>query len=205
MGDLDVTILAAEEGGGQSNFLIPNGTFFFVLIIFLIVLGVIAKWVVPPISKVLHEREARVQKTAEDNRHAAQLRAAADADYLRVMARPAARRQTFARRRAPKGRKIVDEAKARADSEVSSVLQQATEELTEQSRAVTADLQTSVETLAVATREPRARRRSDNPYGAGYYRTGTVRVQCRPSSDSSSDSRSSCSWSGNTLCRRSAP
>ena len=62
------TVLAAEEGGGQSNFLIPNGTFFFVLIIFLIVLGVIAKWVVPPISKVLREREAMVQKTAEDNR-----------------------------------------------------------------------------------------------------------------------------------------
>ena len=64
----------------------PNGTFFFVLIIFLIVLGVIAKWVVPPISKVLREREAMVQKTIEDNRRAAQLRAAADADYLKVMA-----------------------------------------------------------------------------------------------------------------------
>ena len=79
------TVLAAEEGGGQSNFLVPNGTFFFVLLIFLIVLGVIAKWVVPPITKVLHEREAMVQKTAEDNRRAAQLRDAADADYLKVM------------------------------------------------------------------------------------------------------------------------
>ena len=84
MGDLNVSILAAEEGG-QSNFLIPNGTFFFVLLIFLIVLGVIAKWVVPPISKVLREREEMVHKTAEDNRRAAQLRAAADADYLKVM------------------------------------------------------------------------------------------------------------------------
>src|SRR3954466_2858803 len=39
MCDHSLAILAAEEGGGQSNFLIPNGTFFFVLIIFLIVLG----------------------------------------------------------------------------------------------------------------------------------------------------------------------
>ena len=45
-----LTILAAgKRAAVQSNFLIPNGTFFFVLIIFLIVLGVIAKWVVPPI------------------------------------------------------------------------------------------------------------------------------------------------------------
>jgi len=148
MGDHSLTILAAEESGGQSNFLIPNGTFFFVLIIFLIVLGVIAKWVVPPISQVLHEREAMVQKTTEDNRRAAQLRAAADADYRKVMA-TGRREATNVREEArAEGRKIVDDAKARGHAEVSSVLQQATGELTEQSRAVTADLQTSVETLA---------------------------------------------------------
>jgi F-type H+-transporting ATPase subunit b len=149
MGDLNASILAAEEGG-QSNFLIPNGTFFFVLFIFLIVLGVIAKWVVPPISEVLRAREAMVQKTAEDNRRAAQLRAAADADYLKVMG-TARREATNVREEArAEGRKIVDEAKARANGEVSSVLQQATEQLTEQSRAVTADLQTSVETLGAS-------------------------------------------------------
>ncbi len=148
MADSNVVLLAAEEGG-QSNFLIPNGTFFFVLIIFLIVLGVIGKWVVPPISKVLREREAMVAKTTEDNRRAAQLRAAADADYLRVMGE-ARREATNVREEArAEGRRIVDEAKARANAEVSSVLQQANEELTEQSRAVTTDLQTSVETLAV--------------------------------------------------------
>jgi F-type H+-transporting ATPase subunit b len=148
MSDLNLTILAAEEGGGQSNFLIPNGTFFFVLLIFLIVLGVIAKWVVPPISKVLHEREAMVQKTAEDNRRAAQLRAAADADYRKELG--AARREaTNIREQArAEGRKIVDDARARANVEVSSVLQRASEELSEQSRAVTAELQTSVDNLA---------------------------------------------------------
>ena len=131
-----------------SNFLVPNGTFFFVLIIFLIVLGVIAKWVVPPISRVLREREAMVQKTTEDNRRASQLRDAADADYLKVMG-TARREATNVREEArAEGRKIVDDAKARANAEVSSVLQQATEELTEQSRAVTAELQASVETLA---------------------------------------------------------
>ncbi len=135
------TILAAEEGGGQSNFLIPNGTFFFVLIIFLIVLGVIAKWVVPPISKVLGEREAMVQKTTEDNRRAAQLRAAADADYLKVMGE-ARRGATDVREEArAAGRKIVDEARARGNEEVSTLLAQANEALTQQSLAVTAELQ----------------------------------------------------------------
>ncbi|GAT09400.1 ATP synthase F0F1 subunit B [Mycolicibacterium novocastrense] len=147
MVDSNVVLLAAE-GGGQSNFLIPNGTFIFVLLIFLIVLGVIAKWVVPPISRVLHEREAMVYKTAEDNKRAAQLRAAADADYRNVMA-DARREATTVREEArAEGRKIVDDARARANAEVSTLLQQANEQLTQQSRALTADLQSSVETLA---------------------------------------------------------
>ena len=58
MGDMSAVVLAAGEAeGGGSNFLVPNGTFFVVLIIFLIVLGVIGTFVVPPISKVLKERE----------------------------------------------------------------------------------------------------------------------------------------------------
>ena len=56
-----------RKAGETSNFLIPNGTFFFVLLIFLIVLGVIAKWVVPPVGKVLGEREAMLAKTTADN------------------------------------------------------------------------------------------------------------------------------------------
>ncbi|WP_094289510.1 F0F1 ATP synthase subunit B [Mycobacterium lehmannii] len=147
MADSNVVLLAAE-GGGQSNFLIPNGTFIFVLLIFLIVLGVIAKWVVPPISRVLHEREAMVFKTAEDNKRATQLRAAADADYRNVMA-DARREATSVREEArAEGRKIVDDARARANAEVSTLLQQANEQLTQQSRALTTDLQSSVETLA---------------------------------------------------------
>src|SRR6478735_1909325 len=58
MGELTATILAAEKGGEKKDiFLIPNGTIFVILLIFLVVLGVIAKWVVPPVSKVLAERE----------------------------------------------------------------------------------------------------------------------------------------------------
>jgi F-type H+-transporting ATPase subunit b len=146
MGDMSTIVLAQE--GGQSNFLIPNGTFFFVLLIFLIVLGVIARWVVPPISKVLRDREAMVFKTTEDNRRAADLKAAADADYQRVMVE--ARRDATGIREAARaeGRKIVDDARAEASGEVTTMLQQAQEELSAQSRSIAPDLQASVEGLA---------------------------------------------------------
>jgi F-type H+-transporting ATPase subunit b len=103
---------------------------------------------VPPISKVLREREAMVAKTTEDNRRAADLRAAAEADYLRVMVE--ARREATGIRDAARaeGRKIVEDARAEASGEVTTMLQQAQEELSAQSRTIAPDLQASVENLA---------------------------------------------------------
>ena len=128
----------------------PNGTFFFVLVIFLIVLGRHRQVGRAADQQGAARARSHGAKTVEDNRRAAQLRAAADADYLKVMA-TARREATNVRDEArAEGRKIVEDARARANAEVPSVLQQANEELTQQSRALTADLQASVETLAAS-------------------------------------------------------
>jgi F-type H+-transporting ATPase subunit b len=147
MGDPSMTLLAASEGG-QSNFLIPNGTFFVVLIIFLIVLGVIGTWVVPPIMRVLHEREEMVTKTVENSREADKQFNAAEADYRAAMAggrREASGIRDDAR---AEGRKILEDMKGRASQESAAALQKAEEELKQQSDAIAADLRTSMETLA---------------------------------------------------------
>lgn len=48
-----------------SNFLVPNGTFIFELIAFLIVLGVIGWKVLPPLNKVLGERQDLIRGELE--------------------------------------------------------------------------------------------------------------------------------------------
>ncbi len=146
MGDLSTTILAKEEGGG--NFLLPNGTFIFVLLIFLIVLGVITKFVVPPVSKVLHEREVMIAKTNEDTRKSAELSAASQADSLKVMTEARRDASTTRDEARGEGRKIVDEMRARASAEAGQTLQQAHDQLSEQGRETTAELQSSIESLS---------------------------------------------------------
>jgi F-type H+-transporting ATPase subunit b len=49
----------------SSNFLVPNGTFIVVLIAFIIVLGVIAKYVLPPLNKALTERQEQIRAELE--------------------------------------------------------------------------------------------------------------------------------------------
>lgn len=154
MGELTATIqasatLLAEEGGEKKDiFLIPNGTFFAVLLIFLIVLGVITKWVVPPVSKVLAEREAMLAKTAADNRKSAEQVAAAQADYDQAMS--AARTEASGIRDEARvaGRQVVDEKRSEASGEVADTVRAADEQLSQQGSAARTQLETSVDGLS---------------------------------------------------------
>jgi len=61
-------VLAAEE---TTNFLLPNATFFVEFVLFLIVLFVLYRFVVPPLSRALDERQEMVRKQIADREKAA--------------------------------------------------------------------------------------------------------------------------------------
>lgn len=142
-------VWAAEAEGGTSNFLIPNGTFFFILAIFLVVFGVIAKFVVQPIQKVLDERERMIAKTAQDNRQAAEQDAAAETDYRHELATARTEAGAIRDQARTEGRQVIDELRAQANDEVSEELRQAGDELKVEGDALAPTLNASVETLSV--------------------------------------------------------
>jgi F-type H+-transporting ATPase subunit b len=145
MGDASSIALAANQAAeGGNNFLVPNGTFFFVLAIFLIVLGVIGTWVVPPILKVLRERDAMVAKTAADNKKSAEQFEAARADYDEAMKEARMQASSFRDNARAEGRKVVEDARARAEREVMSDLKVAAEQLKRERDAVELDLRANV-------------------------------------------------------------
>ena len=149
MGDMSAVVLAAgqaEEGG--SNFLVPNGTFFVVLVIFLIVLGVIGAFVVPPISKVLKERDNMVTKTAADNKKSAEQFAAAQEDYESAMSNAQVKASAAGDEAGAEGRKVLEERRGRVGEQVSSTLQEAAEQLKREGDAVAAELRARVDTIS---------------------------------------------------------
>jgi F-type H+-transporting ATPase subunit b len=149
MGDISAVVLAAESQA-EGNFLIPNGTFFAVLIIFLIVLGVISTFVVPPIMRVLHERENMVTKTQADNKKSAEQFDAAREDYEKVMSEARVKASAARDDARAEGRKILDEMRTRAEEEVSSTLQDAAEQLKREGDAVAADLRARSDSTSIA-------------------------------------------------------
>jgi F-type H+-transporting ATPase subunit b len=58
-------LLASSASSGGSNFLIPNGTLIVELVMFIIVLGVVAKFILPPLQKAMSDREATIRESAQ--------------------------------------------------------------------------------------------------------------------------------------------
>ncbi len=152
MHDANMSVLAAgqgsEGGGGGSNFLVPNGTFFFVLAIFLILLAVIGTFVVPPVMRVLRERDAMVAKTVADNKKAGEQFEAAKADYEEALKDARMEASSLRDNARAEGRKVVEDARARAEQQVMSTLQQASEQLKRERDAVELDLRANVATMS---------------------------------------------------------
>jgi F-type H+-transporting ATPase subunit b len=147
MGDMSAVVLAASSQA-EGNFLLPNGTFFVVLIIFLIVLGVIGTFVVPPISKVLKERDDMVTKTAADNKQSAEQFSAAREDYEKAMADARLKASAARDEARAEGRKVVDEKRGVAEQQVSTTLQEANEQLKREGDVVAAELRAKVDTIS---------------------------------------------------------
>lgn len=150
MGDASRSVLASgrlvAEGG--NNFLVPNGTFFFVLAIFLVVLGIISTFVVPPVMRVLRERDAMIAKTAADNKKAAEQFEAAQADYEEAMTEARVQASSLRDNARAEGRKVVEDARAQAEQQVSTTLQQAAEQLKRERDSVELDLRANVASLS---------------------------------------------------------
>jgi F-type H+-transporting ATPase subunit b len=148
MGDATLSVLASSQAEGSNNFLVPNGTFFFVLAIFLVVLGVIGTFVVPPITRVLRERDAMVAKTVADTKKANEQFEAAQADYEKAMKDARVQASSFRDNARAEGRKLVDDARAHAEQQVLVTLQQASEQLKRERDAVELDLRVNVSTMS---------------------------------------------------------
>jgi F-type H+-transporting ATPase subunit b len=143
--EVSTTALATSQAAeGGNNFLVPNGTFFFVLAIFLIVLGVIGTWVVPPILKVLRERDAMVRKTQEDTRKSNEQFEAARADYEEAMKDARVEASASRDNARAEGRKAIEDARASAEREVGSALATASDQLKRERDSVELDLRANV-------------------------------------------------------------
>jgi F-type H+-transporting ATPase subunit b len=138
---------------GTPNFLVPNGTFIYELVIFVIVLGIVARVILPPLNAALREREERIRSgieageegRAEADRLEGARRAALD--DARLEARgilEAAQRDAEAKREA---------ARARGQAEYDRLLAAATGTIDEERQRTIDEVSSALESLVVEAAE----------------------------------------------------
>ncbi|GAB2640745.1 F0F1 ATP synthase subunit B family protein [Nocardia goodfellowii] len=141
--------MSTKNTAGE-NFLLPNGTFFAELLIFLTVLGVIWRFVVPPIHRVLAEREARTAQTAVDQAAAKQARAEAEAAYQAALAEARVAATGIRKQARDEGQSLIKERRAAAQGEADAQMARSLAELRANADQVNADLRTTIDPLAQA-------------------------------------------------------
>jgi F-type H+-transporting ATPase subunit b len=133
----------------EDIFLLPNGTFFVELAVFLFIVFALMKWILPPINKALEDRQNQIRTSLEAADVAAADAAAADAE--RKAALEDGRRQAselIANAQADRAA-IVDGARKEAADAAAAVTARAEASLSAERASTLAGLRREVGTLAI--------------------------------------------------------
>jgi F-type H+-transporting ATPase subunit b len=146
-------IFASSSSGNGGDFLIPNGTFVVELVMFLIVLGVIAIWILPPLQNVTEARRTRIRtvlQRAEEARSEARS-ALAERDAILAEARGQARSIVDS---ASQGAEAsVEQARKTGQEEYARLVEEARREIAAECQGAREELIGRLDALVVAAAE----------------------------------------------------
>jgi F-type H+-transporting ATPase subunit b len=140
----------AKSGG---NFLLPNGTFIAEVIAFLLILGIIWKYIVPYIQKPMRERQEMIRQQAEDADRARQQLAEAQEAYQKALAEARTEAATIRENARAEAQRGVEEQRQAAQEEYSRIVARGEEQLASQRAAIVRELRGEIGALAVELSE----------------------------------------------------
>jgi len=138
------TVLA--EG---SNFLVPNATFFAELIAFLIILGILWRYVLPPVTKALDDRQEIIRTQMEEAETTKVKLAATEADYKKKMQEASSIAAQIRDEARADASAIRDEILAKARDESDRIIAAGRQQVEAERAATVRQLRSEVGTLAV--------------------------------------------------------
>lgn len=146
-------VMAAAEEGGTQNFLVPNGTIFVVFVIFLLVLFFFYRFVVPPLTKAMAERDEMNRKQAEDRDNAQRKLAEAEQRYQKALAEARAEAGRIRDEARADAQKIREQMRADTDREVAEIHRRGAEQLAAQREEAVRSLRAEIGGLSTQLAE----------------------------------------------------
>ena len=133
----------------SENFLVPNGTFIIELVLFLMVLGVLTKFVLPPITKAMAERQEQLRKASEEAEEGEDLLKQAEREYRTKIDEARQQSRALIEQATRAGEQLRTEMQARAKQEYDQAMAEASADIERATRRATEELQRQVADLVV--------------------------------------------------------
>lgn len=141
-----------EVPGGEEEsediFLVPNATFLVELVLFLVVLAIVWKFVVPPVSAAMEARAEKLAKQGADAESAARLLNESTAAYEAALSETRSEATKLREQARAEHKAVVDAAAAEAQAEADRVVASARAQIQSERDAAVAQLQAEVGALS---------------------------------------------------------
>jgi len=137
----------------SSNFLVPNLTFVFELVAFLIVIGVLGRYVLPPIQKAMEARQATIRQALTDAETAKQRAAEAETEYRRILDDARAQSRSIVDEAGRLAEQLRADRRAQAEEEYQRLLSRATADIEAAARRASEELRRQSADLVIAVVE----------------------------------------------------
>jgi F-type H+-transporting ATPase subunit b len=137
----------------SSNFLVPNATFVVELVAFLLVLGVLGKYVLPIINKSMEDRQQTIRQALIDAEEAKRRAAEAETEYRQAIANARAEARSLVDEANRLGEQVKVDKREEASAEYERLVAQASATIDAQVRQATERLRQQAADLAVSVVE----------------------------------------------------
>ncbi|HEY9474620.1 MAG TPA: F0F1 ATP synthase subunit B [Mycobacteriales bacterium] len=133
----------------ESNFLVPNATFIVEFIAFLLILTVLWRYVVPPVQRVMAERQQQIQSQIEESQQARERLEAAQSAYENALSEARTEAAKIRDSARAEGQHIIEEMRTQAQEEAERIRVRAEEQLANQRQQVVNELRVEIGRLVV--------------------------------------------------------
>lgn len=147
------TLVLAAAQKEESNFLVPNGTFIAELVAFVILLWLISRYVLPPLSKAMTARQDMIDRSIKDSQEAKERLEAAEAEYRELLEQTKADASRIREEARAEGRAIIEEFRAKAQEEADRIRHRGEEQLAAEREQVVAALRADLGRIATELAE----------------------------------------------------
>jgi F-type H+-transporting ATPase subunit b len=137
----------------SSNFLVPNTTFVFELVAFLLVVGILAKYVLPRLQTAMAERQATISQALTDAETAKQRATEAESEYRRILDEARAQARSTVDEATRLAEQLRSDRRAQAEEEYQRTVERATADIEAAARRASEELRRQSADLVIAVVE----------------------------------------------------